>query len=119
MIGVNKVILVGRVDGAPETSTTKAGKTICTMRLRMIDQSKDGQRERLVEVATWGDLATKCQGLGIGEAVCVDGFISSNTYADKNGKTRYGMNVTAWTVQVLGGGAATPVPAPANNDVPW
>lgn len=106
-MSVNKVILVGRLGGDPETKTV-GQNTLTNFSLATDKQwvDRDGQRQKKTEwhrVVTWGKVAENCgKYLSKGRQVYVEGEIQTRSWDDKEGKKQYMTEIVANTIQFLG-----------------
>lgn len=127
-MSVNKVILLGRLGGDPELKYTPNGMAVCNFSMATSEswQDKSGQKQEKTEwhrIVVWGKLAELCnQYLTKGRQAFVEGKLSTRSWEDKDGQKRYMTEVTASTVQFIGGNASTSkdqgAPAPSDKDVP-
>ena len=99
-MGMNRIIVMGRLTADPIYSRTTSGigRATFTMAVdRDYGAKEDGSRETdFLDVVTWrntADFATKH--LGKGRMVAVDGRLQSRTYEDKDGKKRKAVEIIA------------------------
>ncbi len=126
---VNKVIIVGRLTGAPIVTATKTSK-FCKMLVQTQEEvtrkDKDAQIiTDTLEVTAWGYLADACISvLRPGMDVCVEGKVRTNT-SEYNGRINRWTNVVAEFVSPIGvrlddlaapRGRTRAAPAPAKKD---
>ena len=111
-MGVNKVILLGRLGKDPEIRYTTSQFPICNFSLATSERRKDQSGE-------WKD-ATECHNIVVlgksgencqkfikkGSEVYIEGKIQTRKWQDKEGKDRYTTEILAGTVQFLGGKAS-------------
>ena len=108
MAGVNKVIIVGRLGGDPETKAVGANSTVARFNVATSENwvDRDGQKQERTEwhrVVTWGKLAEICgKHLAKGRQVYVEGRLQTRSWEDAQGQKRYTTEVVANTVQFLG-----------------
>lgn len=106
--GVNKVILVGHLGADPEMKYTPAGTPLCTFSMATSESFKDrnGNQQEKTEwhrVVVWARLAEICgQYLAKGRQVYVEGKITTRSWEDQQGQTRYMTEIVAREVQFLG-----------------
>lgn len=109
MSGVNKVIIVGRLGGDPESKQTSGGQSVTRFSIATSEQWKDknsGQMQERTEwhrVVVWGRLGEICaQHLAKGRQVYVEGRLQTRSWEDPQGQKKYSTEVVANTVQFLG-----------------
>ena len=106
--GVNKVILVGNLGKDPEVRYVQSGKAVCTLRLAMSENRKDGdswkEHTEWMDVVLWEKNAENAgQYLAKGRQVYVEGRLQTRQYKDKEGHDRYKTEVVANQLLFLGG----------------
>lgn len=110
MSGINKVIIVGRLGNDPELKTLAGGQAVARLSIATSEawMGKDGQKQERTEwhrVTVWGKLAEICgKHLSKGRQVYVEGKLQTRQWEDPQGQKRYSTEITANTVQFLGGG---------------
>jgi single-strand DNA-binding protein len=110
-MGVNRVILVGRLGKDPEVRVTNQQLQICRFTLATGERRKDasgnwGEHTEWHNVVTFGRTAEICsQYLKKGKEVFIEGSIRTNKWQDKEGKDRYTTEIIANNVQFLGSNA--------------
>ncbi len=126
-----KVIIAGRLGNDPEVRYTPSGAQVCTFSVatnrRWTDRDGNPQEKTTwFRVSAWGKLADVCsQYLHKGRAVLIEGEVDVSTWTDQNGNARATLELRAANVRFLGGnssngnGAAEPVPAAEDEDVPF
>lgn len=105
---INKVILVGRVGGAPEIRTiSNDGRKAAQFSLATSERHKDRSGE-LQEVTEWHNVvcfdktAEACEAhLSKGMLIYVEGKFRTREWADRNGDKRRTTEVVAATVRFL------------------
>ena len=111
-MSVNKVIILGRLGQEPELKYTAGGSPVCNFSLATSESwtDKNGQKQERTEwhrVVVWGKLAELCnQYLSKGRQAYVEGKLATRSWEDKNGQKRYTTEVSAQTVQFIGGQAS-------------
>lgn len=129
-MSVNKVIILGRLGQDPELKYTPSGAAVCNFSLATSETWNDkntGQKQEKTEwhrVVVWGKLAELCnQYLSKGRQAFVEGKLQTRSWDDKNGQKRYTTEISATTVQFIGGastgasnGQYDQSSAPANNN---
>ncbi len=121
MASVNKVILVGNLGRDPELRYTKDGQGVANFTLATNERwrDKDGGSQERTEwhrIVVWGKQGENCaQYLQKGRSVYVEGRLQTRDWEDKDGNKRQTTEITALTVQFLGGrGGGAPGGAPGD-----
>lgn len=103
----NKVTLVGRLGGDPE-SKTHGSTNICTFQLATNEAWKDkasGEKQQRTEwhrISVFNQLASICQQyLKKGALVLIEGSIRHDEFEDKEGNKRYMTSVIAREMKML------------------
>jgi single-strand DNA-binding protein len=110
MASVNKVILVGNLGRDPELRYTQSGQAVANFTLATTERfsTRDGDRQERTEwhrIVAWGRTAELCaQYLSKGRSVYIEGRLQTREWEDKEGQKRRTTEITAQTVQFLGGG---------------
>ena len=108
-VGVNKVLLIGRLGTDPEVRYTSNGGAVANFNLATNESwtDKQGQKQEKTEwhrIVVWGKLAELCgQYLSKGRQVFVEGKLQTRDWTDKEGAKRYTTEIVAQSVQFLGG----------------
>lgn len=108
------VMLIGRLGGDPEFHPTVAGDGVCRFRLA-VNAEDDGRRRttwrRVSAYGRPGD--TACDRLRKGHAVFVSGALRPQSWIDREGSSRYSLDVVAHEIVFLErrAGAGSPPPA--------
>lgn len=106
---VNKVILVGRLGGDPETKYTSSGQAVCNFSLATDETFKDrsGEKQKRTEwhrITVWGKQAEIAQQyLTKGALLYLEGKIQTQTWDDREGNKREAKNVVVSNFRMLGG----------------
>ncbi len=109
MASVNKVILVGNLGRDPELRYTQSGQAVANFTLATNEKWKDKEgasqeRTEWHRIVVWGKSAENCaQYLQKGRSVYIEGRLQTREWEDNSGNTRTTTEVTAQTVQFLGG----------------
>ncbi|MGH0028646.1 MAG: single-stranded DNA-binding protein [Myxococcota bacterium] len=109
MASVNKVILVGNLGRDPELRYTQSGQAVANFTLATTERfsNRDGDRQERTEwhrIVAWGRTAELCaQYLAKGRSVYIEGRLQTREWEDKEGQKRRTTEITAQTVQFLGG----------------
>jgi single-strand DNA-binding protein len=109
VMGVNKVILVGRLGKDPELRYTTQQTPVCSFSLATSERRKDANGN-WNEVTEWHNIvvfqkaAENCANfLKKGREVFIEGKIQTRKWQDKEGRDRYTTEIVANNVQFLGG----------------
>ncbi len=130
---INKVILVGNVGADPEIRTLETGTKVARIRLATTERTFNRQTQETKEYTEWhtvvlwsglADVADKY--VRKGSQIYVEGSLRSNEWTDKEGGKRYGVEIIAREMKLLGRrsegtGTSAPqysAPAPAGAPVP-
>ena len=116
---LNKVQLIGRLGGAPESKFTPDGMQIVNFSLATDEsfKGKDGSRTQKTEwhkIVTFGKLAEICANYLVkGKLIYIEGRIQTRSWEDKEGTKRYTTEIVMSNMQMLekkgdsnGGGSA-------------
>jgi single-strand DNA-binding protein len=111
-MSVNKVILLGRLGQDPELKYTPSGAAVCNFSVATSETWTDknsGQKNEKTEwhrIVVWGKLAELCnQYLSKGRQAFIEGKLQTRSWDDKDGNKRYTTEISATTVQFIGGQA--------------
>ena len=108
-MGVNKVILLGRLGKDPELRFTPNQVPVCNFTFATGERRKDatGQWVEHTEwhnIVTFGKTAENCSNyLKKGREAFIEGRIQTKKYQDKQGQDRWRTEIIADTVQFIGG----------------
>jgi single-strand DNA-binding protein len=111
-MGVNKVILLGRLGKDPELRFTASQLPVTTFTLATGDRRKDAsgnwtEHTEWHTIVAFGKTAELCSNyLKKGREVFIDGRIQTRKWQDKEGKDRYTTEIIANAVQFVGGKSA-------------
>ena len=103
---MNKVILIGNLAADPESRTTPAGVSVCTLRLavqrRFVNQQ--GVREAdFFNVVCWRQTADFCSRyLSKGSKIAVEGSLQTRSYDAQDGSKRFVTEIIADNVESCG-----------------
>jgi single-strand DNA-binding protein len=109
MLGVNKVILIGRLGKDPELKYTPGGQAVASFSLATTERwtDKNGQRQEKTEwhsVVVWAKLAELVgKYLKKGGAAYIEGRLTTRSWDDKDGNKKYKTEIVANQVQFLSG----------------
>ena len=105
----NKIILVGNLGRDPELRYTPQGTPVCSFTLATNERRRDksGESQDLTtwfRVTLWGRQAeTASQYLTKGRPVYVEGRLRVEEWTDRDGRSRYTLEVHATDMQFIGG----------------
>lgn len=137
MASYNKIILIGNLGRDPETRVFDNNKKATSFSMAVNDSyvDKSGNKVEKTEwfrITFWGPRGeTAAQYLKKGMQVYVEGRLSTSTYTDQTGQTRFGLEVLGSEFQMLdrkqdseqygqsgGGESRAPVAQPAQATAP-
>ncbi len=104
---LNKVILIGRCGGQPETRFTQTGKAVTNFSLATDKKYKNsrGELEKSTEwhkITAWGKLAEICgQYLQKGSLIYIEGELQTRKWQDQAGNDRYTTEIIARELKML------------------
>ena len=120
-MGVNKVLLLGRLGKDPEIRYSQNQTAICSFSLATSERRKDasgnwGEHTEWHNIIVFGKSAENCSNyLKKGREVFIEGRIQTRKWQDKEGKDRWTTEILASTVQFVGGkGDTAPMSASAS-----
>jgi single-strand DNA-binding protein len=105
--GLNKVMLIGWVDGEPEVRHTPTGRSVASFSLTTSRTwtSAEGERHEETEwfnIVAWGNLAEICENrLGHEYQVYVEGRLQTRSWEDPQGRKHFRTEVVAHELIVL------------------
>jgi single-strand DNA-binding protein len=115
--GINKVILVGRLGGDPETRYMPSGSAVTNMTVATNESWKDKQTGEQKERTEWHKVAMfnrlaeiAAEYLRKGSQVYIEGKLRTRKWQDKDGNDRYTTEIIADEMQMLdsrGGGGGS------------
>lgn len=106
---INKVILVGNVGADPEVRTLETGTKVARVRIATTERIFNRQSQETKEHTEWhtvvlwrglADVADKY--VRKGSQIYIEGAIRSNEWTDKDGVKRYGTEIVANDMKLLG-----------------
>lgn len=109
MAGVNKVILLGNLGRDPEVRHLENGRAVANFSIATSETYKNRQGERVTNtewhnVVLWTPLAEIAEKyLKKGNQVYIEGKLTSRSYEDKEGITKYITEVVGREMTLLGG----------------
>lgn len=103
---LNRVILMGRLVADPELKTTPSGISVTSFRIA-VDRSyaKAGEERQtdFINIVCWRNTAEfVCKYFPKGSLMALEGQLQTRTYQDKDGTTRYIVEVLADNVSFTG-----------------
>ncbi len=104
---LNKVMLIGWVDGEPEMRHTPSGRPVTTFTISTprIWNTPDGERREEAEwfnIVAWGNLAELCNQLLTPDAhVYVEGRLQTRSWEGRDGRRHFRTEIVANEVIVL------------------
>lgn len=127
-MGVNKVILIGRLGRDPELRYTPGGQAVASFSLAT-DRSwtgADGQKNKVTtwhNIVAWGKAAEIIKEyMSKGREIYIEGRIDNRSYDDKEGNKKYVSEVVVENFQFIGsrGEVAqdSTTPEPVNHQAP-
>ena len=100
MAGINKVILIGNLGGDPEVRYTPSGDAVANFNIATSEEWKDkdtGEKKVRTEwhrIVVWNKAADIVkQHVSKGDALYVEGKISTNSWDDKEGNKQYSTEI--------------------------
>lgn len=108
--GLNKVMIIGWLDNAPELRYTPAGRPVAsfsvgTPRLWTANEGENQEEMDWFNVVVWGNLAELCgQQLQAGQQVYVEGRLQTRGWEDSAGRRHFRTEVVAHDVVTLTAG---------------
>jgi single-strand DNA-binding protein len=106
---INKVILLGNVGADPEVRTLETGTKVARLRIATTERRFNRQTQETKEHTEWhtvvlwrglADVADKY--VRKGSQIYIEGRIRSNEWTDKDGGKRFGIEVVADDMKLLG-----------------
>ncbi len=106
---INKVIILGNVGADPEIRTLETGVKVARLRLATTERIFNRQTQETKEHTEWhsvvlwrglADVADKY--VRKGSQLYIEGSIRSNEWTDKEGGKRYGIEIVANDMKLLG-----------------
>ncbi|WP_422360748.1 single-stranded DNA-binding protein [Reichenbachiella sp.] len=119
MAGVNKVILLGNLGKDPEVRHLENGRAVANFSIATSETYKNKQGEKVTNtewhnVVLWTPLAEIAEKyLNKGNQVYIEGKLTSRSYEDKEGVTKYITEVVGREMTLLGGPSRPEGGAPA------
>jgi single-strand DNA-binding protein len=123
MSAVNKVILLGNLGKDPEVRHLENDRMRASFTLATNEtyRNKEGEKVTTTEwhnVVLWTPLAKIAeQYLTKGKQVYIEGKLTTRSYVDKEGQTRYTTEVVGQNLVLLGSGKSDPAGSPDTQDI--
>ena len=114
---VNKVILVGYLGQHPELRQTAKGNSVMNLSIATSRDLKNAEGEVRTETSwhratLWGKRAENCaKYLTKGSRVYLEGVLQMKNWVDKEGNNRKSAEIEVDSIQFLGGGKNSTIPA--------
>lgn len=103
---LNRVILMGRLVADPELKTTQSGISVTSFRIaveRSYAKAGEERQTDFINVVCWRNTAEfVCKYFPKGSLIALEGQLQTRSYQDKDGTTRYMMEVLADKVSFTG-----------------
>jgi single-strand DNA-binding protein len=105
--GLNKVMLIGWVDGVPEVRHTPSGRPVASFSVSTPRSwtSAEGEQHEETEwfnIVAWGALAELCgKRFTTGHKVYIEGRLQTRSWEDSNGRKHYRTEVVAHDIIAL------------------
>lgn len=116
----NKIILYGNLGRDPELRYTPQGTPVCSFSLATNERRRDKTGEMQdattwFRISLWGRQAeTASQYLTKGRPVYIEGRLRVEEWTDRDGRTRYTLEVHATDMHFIGGGRNEETPESGN-----
>ncbi len=103
---LNRVILMGRLVADPELKTTQSGISVTSFRIaveRSYAKAGEERQTDFINIVCWRNTAEfVCKYFPKGSLIALEGQLQTRTYQDKDGTTRYMVEVLADKVSFTG-----------------
>ena len=112
MAGVNKVILLGNVGNDPKVRHLDNGKSVANFSIATSESYKDKQGQKVDNtqwhnIVLWSPLAEIAENyLKKGNQVYIEGKLTTRSYQDKQGVTKYITEIVGRDLTLVGGKTA-------------
>ena len=106
----NKIIVVGNLGRDPELRYTPQGTAVCDFSIATSEKKRDksGEMQDVTiwfKVTTWNKQAENASKyLTKGKSVYIEGRLRTEEWTDRDGKTRFSLEINATEMHFLGGG---------------
>ncbi len=104
---INKVMISGHLTRDVELRYTPSGTPVARISIAFNRVWRDAasgewrEQAHFIDVVAWSKLAERCDGLGKGYPIIVEGRIETRTYTDKNNQSRKNVEIVADSIQFL------------------
>jgi single-strand DNA-binding protein len=108
----NKIIVVGNLGRDPELRYTPQGTAVCDFSIATSEKKRDksGEMQDVTiwfKVTTWNKQAENASKyLSKGKSVYIEGRLRTEEWTDRDGKTRFSLEINATDMHFLSGGNA-------------
>ncbi|MCI6496644.1 MAG: single-stranded DNA-binding protein [Anaeromassilibacillus sp.] len=103
---LNRVILMGRLVADPELKTTQSGISVTSFRIaveRSYTKAGEERQTDFINIVCWRNTAEfVCKYFPKGSLIALEGQLQTRSYQDKDGTTRYVVEVLADKVSFTG-----------------
>lgn len=103
---LNRVILMGRLVADPELKTTQSGISVTSFRIaveRSYTKAGEERQTDFITIVCWRNTAEfVCKYFPKGSLIALEGQLQTRSYQDKDGTTRYMVEVLADKVSFTG-----------------
>lgn len=111
-LGLNKVLLIGRLGADPEVRYTKQGLPVAALSLATNEQNGNGKAPQWHRIIALGKLAEICKEyLQKGRQIQIEGRFQTRSWV-QNGNTRYSTEIIVSSMEMLGSKPGTSTPDP-------
>jgi single-strand DNA-binding protein len=104
-MGMNVVVLSGRLTANPELKTTQSGVSVCSFSIAVERKYNQGAEKPVdfINIVTWKQTAEfVSKYFTIGQMIGLEGYIQTRKYTDKDGHSRTAFEVVANNVHFMG-----------------
>ena len=100
----NKIVVVGNIGRNPEVKFTPQGQQVCEFSVATNEKRTNGEIETTwFQVSLWGKLSETCSPyLSKGREVYIEGRLRVREWTDREGRTRFSLEVNATEIKFLG-----------------
>jgi single-strand DNA-binding protein len=104
---INKIIISGHLTREAELRYTPSGTPVAKLSIAFNRVWRDNasgewrEQANFIDVVAWSKLAERCDGLGKGYPVLVEGRIDTRSYTDSNNQNRKVVEIVAENIQFL------------------
>ena len=118
MSSLNKIILVGNIEGDVEEKVTTSGNTVAKFKLNVPRNDTSGmEKSDTFDVVCWNELAETVKSFNQNELCVVEGRISNRSFETDMGQRKYVTEIEARKANTLGSaGHKSSTSSSSNND---